>query len=139
MTKELFQDIKRSLRVFCYNLDTTMTWHLDEIDETITADTFGIVKTSTESFLESSFRGDMINLNVFAKTLATIELKVGMIYSAINNNYINIKNYVEAAASESVDLATIGYIRIKRIDIRNIGNTEGNYQTNLGIFYEIGE
>ena len=136
MTKELYQNIRRSLRVFCYNLDTSMTWYLDTIDETATEDTFGVVKTSTTGFEDGEFRADMINLNIFSKSMLTAEQKAGTLFEEIDNNYIDIKNYVEAAASEEVDLAVIGKIRIRKIDHANLGNTEGYYQINLGIHYE---
>ena len=136
MTENLYQNIRRSLRVFCYNLDTSMTWYLDTINETATEDTFGIVKTSTMGFEDGEFRADMINLNVFAKSQLTAEQKAGKMFEGINNAYVDIKNYVEAAASAEVSLATIGKIRIKKIDHTNLGNTEGYYQINLGIYYE---
>jgi hypothetical protein len=136
MTEELYQNIRRSLRVFCYNLDTSMTWYLDTIDETATEDTFGIVKTSTTGFEDGEFRADMINLNIFAKSQLNAEQKAGKMFEGISNAYVDIKNYVEAAASGEVDLVTIGKIRIKKIDHANLGNTEGYYQINLGIHYE---
>jgi hypothetical protein len=136
MTKELYQNIRRSLRAFCYNLDTSITWYLDTIDETATEDTFGVVKTSTTGFEDGEFRADMINLNIFSKSQLTAELQAGKMFEGISNNYIDIKNYVQAAASAEVDLAVIGKIRIRKIDHANLGNTEGYYQINLGIHYE---
>jgi len=107
-----------------------MTWYLDTIDETATEDTFGIVKTATQGFQDGEFRADMINLNIFAKSLTTAELKAGLILEGIDNHYISIIDYV----GETGD--TVGKIRVKNIDWNNVGNTEGYYQINLGIHYE---
>ena len=65
MTKEFYQNVRRSLRVYCYNLDTSMTWHLDTIDETATEDTFGIVKTATQGFQDGEFRAEGVSRETY--------------------------------------------------------------------------
>jgi hypothetical protein len=140
MTKEYYQNLRRSLRAFCYNLDTSITWYLDTIDETATEDTFGIVKTSTQGFEDEikPYYNDMINLNIFAKAQATAELKAGTLIEALKGRNIMIKDYLNYEEGETT--ATLDNILITRIDVTNVGNTEGYYQINLGIYYQqIGE
>lgn len=140
MTKEYYQNLRLSIRNYIRELDTSLTWYLDEINENITADTFGNVKTSTSGYeddIKPYFR-DMINVNVFSRDSETAEEKIGTLIEALQGRNIPIRDYLNYDGETTPEL--LDNILIERIEITNIGNTEGYYQTNLGIYYQqIGE
>jgi hypothetical protein len=132
MTANEILNIMYSLRAYCLTLDTTLRWYMDDVNEVITDDTCGVVKTSNAGIEDGHIRNDFIDIAILAKTKADSEAKFAKVFAAIKTStYIPVKDYVGETMAVSFNLL------IKRTNWDKVGNTDGYYQKNITLEYEI--
>lgn len=134
ITSTFMQNLKRSIRRFFYQSAPTWTWFLDAVNENIDVDSFAILKSSTRLFEDPvmPYSEDMINLNIFDKEQATHESRVATAYAALKDRVIPVLDLLSGEPG-----TLLGRVRVTGVEVTNIGNTNGYYQTNLGIFVQI--
>lgn len=134
MTAAYMQNLKRSIRYFFATAFPTWTWHLDTINETISAASFGILKSSTRMLEDATapYVRDMVNLNLFDQDLSTHEAKVAQVLAGLKNRIIPLRDFIGERPT-----TITGYIRVTEVQVSFLGNTNGYFQTNFGIFLQI--
>lgn len=132
MTQNEILNVIYSLRAYCVSLDPTLKWYTDDVNETITDDACVIVKSVNTSVEDNYIRSDFLNLAVLAKDKATSENIFSKLFATIQTGgYIPVKDYKNGT------LTTLFNILITRRNWDNIGNTDGYFQKNITLGYEI--
>ena len=132
MTANEILNIMYSLRAYCLTLDTSLRWYMDDVNEVITDDLCGVVKTTNAGIEDSYIRNDFIDIAILAKSKANSEATFAKIFAAIKTStYIPVKDYVGET------MAVLFKILITRTNWDKVGNTDGYYQKNITLEYEI--